>query len=128
MRKRIGVVIFLVNDAEGLKWQKEMRGQLKTMQRDVQSLSDHATYLSNKITFLLDAMIGLMSIEQNNVIKIFAVLSVVLMPPTLIASAYGMNFKNMPELDWAFGYPMAIGLMVLAGLAPYWFFKWKRWL
>ncbi len=122
------VVIFLVNDAEGLKWQKEMRGQLKTMQRDVQSLSDHATYLSNKITFLLDAMIGLMSIEQNNVIKIFAVLSVVLMPPTVIASIYGMNFKHMPELDWTLGYPMALGIMLLAALGPYWFFKWKRWL
>jgi magnesium transporter len=122
------VVLFLANDAEGLKWQKEMRSQLKTMQRDVQSLSDHASYLSTKITFLLDAMIGLMSIEQNNVIKIFAVLSVVLMPPTLIASAYGMNFRHMPELDWAYGYPAAIGLMVLAGLLPYWFFKWKRWL
>ena len=79
------------------------------MQRDVQSLSDHATYLSNKITFLLDAMLGVVNIEQNNIIKIFSVAAVVLMPPTLIASIYGMNFKHMPELDWTFGYPLAIG-------------------
>ena len=122
------VVLFLANDVETTKWAKEMRSQLKTMQRDVQSLSDHATYLGNKITFLLDAMIGVMSLEQNNVIKIFAVLSVILMPPTVIASIYGMNFKHMPELDWTFGYPMALGIMLAAALAPYFYFKWKRWL
>ncbi|MCZ7660829.1 MAG: magnesium transporter CorA family protein [Xanthobacteraceae bacterium] len=122
------VVLFLANDAESLKWQKEMRNQLKTMQRDVQSLSDHATYLGNKITFLLDAMIGLMSLEQNNVIKIFAVLAVVLMPPTLIASIYGMNFRHMPELDWPYGYPLALLVMLVAAVLPYFVFKWKRWL
>ena len=85
-----------------------MRAQLKTMQRDSQSLTDHATYLSNNITFLLDAMLGVVSIEQNNIIKLFSVMAVVLMPPTLVASIYGMNFKNMPELEWAHGYPMAL--------------------
>ena len=73
-------------------------------------------------------MIGVMSVEQNNIIKIFSVAAVVLMPPTLIASIYGMNFKHMPELDWHFGYPMAIILMLIAAILPYWFFKWKRWL
>jgi magnesium transporter len=73
-------------------------------------------------------MIGVMSVEQNNIIKIFSVAAVVLMPPTLIASIYGMNFKHMPELDWHFGYPMAIILMLIAAVLPYWFFKWKRWL
>ena len=82
------------------------------MQRDVQSLSDHATYLSNKITFLLDAMLGVVSLEQNNIIKIFSVAAVVFMPPTLIASIYGMNFKHMPELELDYGYPMAIVLMI----------------
>ena len=72
------------------------------MQRDVQSLSDHATYLANKITFLLDAMLGMVSIEQNNIIKIFSVAAVVLMPPTLVATIYGMNFKHMPELEWEY--------------------------
>jgi magnesium transporter len=94
----------------------------------VQSLSDHVTYLGNKVTFLLDAMIGVMSVEQNNIIKIFSVAAVVLLPPTLVATVYGMNFKKMPELEWAFGYPFALILMVLAAVLPYYFFKWKRWL
>jgi magnesium transporter len=122
------LVLYLANEADTMKWPKEMRAQLKSMQRDVQSLSDHATYLANKVTFLLDAMIGVMSVEQNNIIKIFSVAAVALMPPTLIASIYGMNFKHMPELDWTFGYPLAIVLMVIAAILPYWFFKWKRWL
>jgi magnesium transporter len=122
------LVLYLANEADTMKWPKEMRAQLKSMQRDVQSLSDHATYLANKVTFLLDAMIGVMSVEQNNIIKIFSVAAVALMPPTLIASIYGMNFKHMPELDWTFGYPLAILLMIIAAILPYWFFKWKRWL
>ena len=93
---------------EGVKWSKDMREQLKTMQRDVASLTDHASYLSNKITFVLDAMLGVVNLEQNNIIKLFSVMAVVLMPPTLIASIYGMNFKVMPELEWAHGYPMAL--------------------
>ena len=98
------------------------------MQRDVGSLSDHATYLSNKITFLLDAMLGVVSLQQNNIIKIFSVAAVVFMPPTLVASIYGMNFKHMPELDWFAGYPFALVLMVAAAVVPYLFFKWKKWL
>src|SRR5258707_1300232 len=92
------LVLFLTNEADGMKWPKDMRTQLKSMQRDVQSLSDHASYLGNKVTFLLDAMIGVISVEQNNIIKMFSVAAVVLMPPTLIASIYGTNFKNMAEL------------------------------
>jgi magnesium transporter len=122
------LVLFLANEADGMKWPKEMRSQLKTMQRDVQSLSDHASYLGNKITFLLDAMLGVMSVEQNNIIKIFSIAAVVLLPPTLVATIYGMNFKNMPELSWEYGYPMAILLMILAALLPYYWFKWKKWL
>jgi magnesium transporter len=98
------------------------------MQRDVLSLSDHATYLSNKITFLLNAMLGVVQLEQNNVIKIFSVAAVVLLPPTMIASIYGMNFKHMPELDWHYGYPLAIGLMLISAVLPYYFFKWRKWL
>ena len=122
------LVLFLANEAEGMKWPKDMRAQLKVMQRDVQSLTDHATYQSSKITFLLDAMLGMVSIEQNNIIKIFSVAAVGLMPPTLIASIYGMNFKKMPELEWAYGYPFALVLMVAAAALPYFYFKWKRWL
>jgi magnesium transporter len=122
------LLLFLANEAEGMRWNKDVRLQLQAMQRDVLSLSDHATYLSNKITFLLDAMLGVVQIEQNNVIKIFSVAAVVLMPPTLIASLYGMNFRHMPELEWRFGYPLAIGLMLIAAVLPYYFFKWRRWL
>jgi magnesium transporter len=105
-----------------------MREQLKTMQRDVASLTDHASYLSNKITFVLDAMLGVVNLEQNNIIKLFSVMAVVLMPPTLIASIYGMNFKTMPELDWEHGYAFALVAMVFAAIVPYWIFKWKKWL
>ena len=122
------LLLFLANEAEGMRWSKDVRLQLQAMQRDVLSLSDHATYLANKITFLLDAMLGVVQIEQNNIIKIFSVAAVVLMPPTLIASIYGMNFKHMPELDWEFAYPAAIGLMLLAAVLPYYFFKWRKWL
>jgi magnesium transporter len=121
-------VLFLANEADGMGWSKDARAQLQTMQRDVQSLSDHATYLSTKTTFLLDAMLGFVTIEQNNVIKIFSVAAVVLLPPSLVATIYGMNFKHMPELDWTLGYPMAIGLILLAAVLPYYFFKWKQWL
>ncbi len=122
------LLLYLANEADSMRWAKEPRAQLRGMQRDVHSLSDHAAYLSNKIQFLLDAMLGVVTIEQNNVIKIFSVAAVALMPPTLIASIYGMNFKQMPELDWQYGYPLAIFLMIFAAALPYLFFKWKKWL
>jgi len=122
------VVTFLSAVMEGVKWSKDMREQLKTMQRDVASLTDHASYLSSKITFVLDAMLGVVNLEQNNIIKLFSVMAVVLMPPTLIASIYGMNFKVMPELEWVHGYPMALIMMLMAAVLPYFLFKWKKWL
>src|ERR1700761_8514582 len=122
------VVTFVAAAIDGVKWSKDMREQLKTMQRDVVSLTDHASYLSSKITFVLDAMLGVVNLEQNNIIKLFSVMAVVLMPPTLIASIYGMNFKAMPELEWAHGYPMALVMMLAAAIVPYWIFKLKKWL
>src|SRR5260221_4867211 len=98
------------------------------MQRAVLWSSDHACYLSKKMQCLLGAMLGVLTIEQNNIIKIFSVAAGALMPPTLSASIYGMNFKHMPELDWTLGYPVAIALMLLAAALPYLFFKWKKWL
>jgi magnesium transporter len=77
---------------------------------------------------VLDAMLGVVNLEQNNIIKLFSVMAVVLMPPTLIASIYGMNFKVMPELEWTHGYPYALVAMLLAAVGPYVFFKWKKWL
>ncbi|WP_353185636.1 magnesium transporter CorA family protein [Bosea sp. (in: a-proteobacteria)] len=96
--------------------------------RDVQAIEEHATFLSSKLQFMLDATLGLVSIEQNKIIKLFSVVSVALMPPTLIASIYGMNFRAMPELDWRWGYPLALVSMVLFAVLPYLFFRWKRWL
>lgn len=122
------LLLFLANEADNMKWPKDRRAQLQSMLRDVGSLSDHATYLTNKITFLLDAMLGVVNLEQNNIIKLFSVMAVVLMPPTLIASIYGMNFKAMPELEWAHGYPMALVMMLMAAVLPYLLFKWKKWL
>jgi len=122
------LVAFMSAVVEGVKWSKDMREQLKTMQRDVASLSDHASYLSGKITFVLDALLGVVNLEQNNIIKLFSVMAVVLMPPTLIASIYGMNFKDMPELEWTHGYPLAVVAMIAAAIVPYYIFKLKKWL
>ena len=122
------LVLFFANEADNLKLPKEQRAQVKSMARDATSLTDHATFLANKIQFMLDAVLGLVQLDQNNVIKIFSVVAVVLLPPTMIASIYGMNFKHMPELDWTFGYPLALLLMLASAVLPYSYFKWKRWL
>ncbi len=122
------LLLFLSHEAETMKWNKETRAQLQSMQRDVLSLTDHASYLASKITFLLDAMLGVVNIQQNNIIKIFSVAAVVLMPPTLIASIYGMNFKHMPELDWHYAYPIVLVVMIMAAILPYLYFKWRKWL
>ncbi len=102
--------------------------KLKALVNDVVALSDHADFLSNKIIFLLEATLGMIGIEQNNIIKIFSVAAVIFLPPTLIASIYGMNFHNIPELSLKYGYEFAIILMLLAAFVPYKFFKRKKWL
>lgn len=102
--------------------------RMRTILHDIAALSDHANFLSSKVNFLLDATLGMVNIEQNAIIKIVSVGTIVLMPPTLIASIYGMNFELMPELKWIAGYPMAIGMMILAALLPYKLFKSKGWL
>jgi magnesium transporter len=122
------LVLFLANEAEGLRLQKDQRILVKSMARDVSSLTDHASYLSNKVTFVLDAILGMVNLEQSNVIKIFSVAAVVLLPPTMVASIYGMNFRHMPELEWTFGYPLALTLMLASAILPYAFFKWRKWL
>ena len=119
---------FLTPALDARKGGKETRARIKTLVRDIQSLSDHAAFVSNKINFLLEATLGLINIEQNGIIKIFSVAAVAFLPPTLIASIYGMNFQFMPELDWRFGYPLALLLMVLSAVLPYLFFKRKGWL
>ena len=96
--------------------------------RDIDSLDSHSTFLFDKINFLMNATVGFININQNKIIKIFSVASVALLPPTLIASIYGMNFKSMPELNWELGYPFAIAVMVASVAAPFIYFRRKGWL
>ena len=107
---------------------KQLKARVKSATRDVRSLADHIGYLSSKITFLLDATLGMINNEQNTIIKIFSVLAVVLLPPTLVGTIYGMNFKHMPELEWVWGYPFALALMVVAAVLPWFYFRRKGWL
>lgn len=107
---------------------KAQREILKLLASDIRSLEDHSDFIGQKITFLLDATLGLINIEQNGIIKIFSVASVIFLPPTLIASIYGMNFDHMPELHFRFGYLMALGMMVVSAVLPYAYFKRRGWL
>ena len=113
---------------QGKPFESESGSRFGALARDVQSLVDHSNFLNQKITFLLDATLGMINIQQTTIIKIFSVAAVVFLPPTLIASIYGMNFDFMPELIWPYGYPMALFLMVVSAVVPYQFFKWQRWL
>ena len=107
---------------------KDMREGIRTTTLDIRALSDHANFLSQKITFLLDATLGMVNIEQNAIIKLFSVATVVFLPPTMLASIYGMNFTHMPEIDWRLGYPLALVLMLVSAILPYLFFKKRGWL
>lgn len=106
----------------------EQEANLREILRDLESLNNHTAFLFDKINFLMDAVMGLINLAQNKIIKIFSIASVVFLPPTLVASMYGMNFQHMPELAQTWGYPWAIVLMIISGIAPYWFFKRKGWL
>jgi magnesium transporter len=118
----------IMDQAKSTRDTRDTRSRLKTLQRDIISLTDHASFLSAKISFLLDAVLGMIQIEQNDIIKIFSVAAVGFLPPTLVASIYGMNFNIMPELSWEWGYPFAIVVMVLSGLIPLIYFRRKGWL
>ncbi len=102
--------------------------EARQIMRDIDSLDSHTTFLFDKINFLMNAVVGFININQNKIIKIFSVASVALLPPTLIASVYGMNFRAMPELNWSLGYPFALMLMVASVAAPFLYFRRKGWL
>jgi magnesium transporter len=108
-------------DREYVEW-------IQDMLRDVDTLLPHNTYLSEKVNFVLNAAMGFINLEQNQIIKIFSIAAVVFLPPTLVASIYGMNFHLMPELSWPWGYPLAIFLMIVSAITPYLYFKRKGWL
>lgn len=119
------VVSSLLRSGEFIEDEKE---RLRIILRDINSLIDHTNFLFERLEYLQDTFLGLVNIDQNKIIKIFTVVTVIFMPPTLIASLYGMNFKFIPELEWGFGYPFAIALMVGSSLLTLLFFKRKKWL
>ena len=106
----------------------ELQETAREIKRDVDTLMSHTAFLFDKINFLMDSTQGFINIEQSQIIKTFSIAAVVFLPPTVVASVYGMNFEMMPELDWQFGYVWALVIMVLSGIAPYWYFKHKDWL
>ena len=106
---------------------RKMRPRLAGLKQDVASLDDYEVHLSDKVQFLLDAMVGLIGIAQNDIFKILTIVSIVGIPPTLIAGIYGMNFKFMPEYNWLYGYPFGLTLIVLSAIAPLVWFKWRGW-
>ncbi len=113
----------------GAEWlPAEVKPRLESLRLDLLSLNDYDAHLMNKVQLLLDATLGLINIEQNNIIKVLTIVSVVGVPPTLIASMYGMNFKNMPELDWSWGYPYGLALIFLSAVLPLLWFKLRGWL
>lgn len=119
---------FLAQVASQRQTDDDVRARIKTLGRDTQSLLDHNSFLSQKINFLLDATLGMINIEQNAIIKIFSVAAVIFLPPTLIASIYGMNFEVMPELGFSYGYPLAILMMIASAIMPFAYFKRRGWL
>ncbi len=105
-----------------------LRSTIKGLTSDIQSLEVHGDYLSSRVAQATDATLGMINLAQNTTVRIVSVVAVLFLPPTLIASVYGMNFRLMPELQWRFGYPMAIGLMIASALTTWFVFKWKKWL
>ena len=122
------ILTFLTQTFEGRPGGKELRSYNKTITRDVASLADHTNFLSNKVTFLLDAILGMINLEQNRIIKILSVATTIFLPPTVMASIWGMNFVHMPELGWTWSYPMALGAIIVSAVIPAIFFKWRGWL
>jgi magnesium transporter len=122
-----GRIVPYVETAAEAWFPKELKPRLHTLQRDISSLNDFDTHLNDKLQFLLDATLGFINIAQNNVMKVLTVVSVVGIPPVLVAGIYGMNFKNMPEYDWSWGYAWGLGLIIVTGLVPLAIFRWRNW-
>ncbi|CAH0214885.1 magnesium transporter CorA family protein [Roseomonas sp. CECT 9278] len=121
-------ILSFVSAEKATAVRKENQHLIKTLVRDVRSLVEHAHMLNGKAQFLLDAVLGMINVEQTGIIKTFSVVSVAMMPPTLIASIYGMNFEIMPELKWELGYPLALILMIGSAILPVLYFRRKGWL
>jgi len=124
----LGRIAAFVLEANPDAHQKDTATRLRAIRQDIVSLTDYQGHLTSKVQLLLDATLGFISIQQNDIVKMLTVVSLVGVPPVLIAGIYGMNFKNMPELNWHFGYPFALGLIVVSGLIPYVWLKWRGWM
>jgi len=124
----MGRMVSFVGDRCTPKLEKDIQDRLAAVGHDIASLDEFEVSLSGRIQLIQDAATGLISIEQNDVVKLLTVASVVGIPPVLIVGIYGMNFKNMPELGWSWGYPYALGLCVLSAVVPYLWFKWRDWI
>lgn len=122
------VLLFFLQAARDRNEDKRLIERIETVHRDIRALAEHVRFLSDRTVFLLEATLGMITIEQNQIIKLFSVMAVMLMPPTLVASIYGMNFRHMPELDWPWGYPLALLVMLAAAVVPFLYFRRKGWL
>lgn len=124
----LGRIAAFVCETNNAVLNTDEQSRLKAIRADIASLNDYQQHLAGKVQFLLDATLGFISIDQNDVVKTLTIVSVVGVPPVLVAGIYGMNFSHMPELQWVYGYPFALLLMVVSGLLPLVWFKWRRWL
>jgi len=123
-----GRVLSFLSAMERVRAQRNEKRHLQGITEDLRALEDHSNFLAENLNFLLDASLGMITLEQNRVMKIFSVVAVVLMPPTLIAGIYGMNFRHMPELGWQLGYPFALALVLVSAIVPYWLARRSGWL
>jgi magnesium transporter len=131
IRESIGSMQRVLNFVQNYvpqEWMKEEASVIRALRNDLTALSDEASFFMNKLSFNLDATLGMINIEETKIMRVLSVVTLVLSPPVLIAGVYGMNFQNMPELSWPFGYGFAIVLMIATALAPLWYLKRKKWL
>ncbi|HEY4029160.1 MAG TPA: magnesium transporter CorA family protein [Caulobacteraceae bacterium] len=123
----VGRIVPFVLEVRQGETPEPIAARLKAVRQDIASLNDYEAHLANKVQFLLDAVLGFINISQNDIFKVLTVWSIVGIPPTLVAGIYGMNFKSMPELNWAWGYPFGWALILISALIPLGWFKWKGW-
>lgn len=124
----LGRMLAFVQQAGSITVSNEIRSRLRTLSRDVVAMGDYATFLGNNVSFVLDATLGMISIDQNNILKIFSVVTVFLLPPSVIGAIYGMNFDHIPWAHESWGFLAALGLMAVSALVPYLLFKRRGWL
>jgi magnesium transporter len=124
----VGRIVPFVLEVRQGETPEPIAARLKAVRQDIASLNDYEAHLANKVQFLLDAVLGFITISQNDIFKVLTVASIVGIPPTLMAGVYGMNFKVMPELNWSLGYPFGLAVIVISALIPLAWFKWKGWL